>query len=229
MSDHEVDARRMLDDIFATRDDELYCDAAQTLIARISDACLSDLEARQLYPELWHHFRFCVDCATEYALVQELTQREAAGQLRKPAHIHPRPVYFPTLTERLQNLRQRVFPGFTPNVVAAVTRGLEPTEIGCDILLEPGELTLTLDLLPNPDGATYRDLYGTLASDTSTQTAEWEGAILWLVDATSENVLQERTLNELGEVTFEALRPGTYQLYLLLRGQTYQITDLTLP
>lgn len=81
MSNKQDPLTHLVEDVFATRDNEIQCDEAQILMARCADALLNEEASRQQYPALWHHFRFCPDCAEEYQMVMHLAQLEVDGQL----------------------------------------------------------------------------------------------------------------------------------------------------
>lgn len=73
----------------ATGPTEVFCDEAAVLMAQCAAAQLSEAEAQRQYPALWHHFHFCADCAAEYALLMEVVQAEAAGQLPSAPPVPP--------------------------------------------------------------------------------------------------------------------------------------------
>jgi hypothetical protein len=84
MSGKKDALKHLVEDVFSTREDEIQCEEAEAMMARCAEAGLSDKDARDQYPALWHHFRFCPDCAEEYRLVMALAQMENTGQLKPP-------------------------------------------------------------------------------------------------------------------------------------------------
>jgi hypothetical protein len=78
-------ARRLVEDIFATRDDEIQCADARTLMASCAVELLADEQARQRYPALATHFRFCSNCAEDYRALMTVARQEAAGGVSIPA------------------------------------------------------------------------------------------------------------------------------------------------
>jgi hypothetical protein len=227
MHEEQDSLARLVQDVFATRDDEIQCEEAGILIARCADALLSDDESRRQYPALWHHFRFCPDCAQEYRMVLDLAQLEAAGQLERPAHIPPLPDGGgPALWARAKDALTALFPGFPPTLVEAVTRGdawgFEPVEV----TLAQGELQIAFDVAPNERDADLRDLFCTVSA---ADPESLEGAPVWLQLGDEGPAVREKALDELGDVAFARLSPGRYALRLHLAGREYVVTGIVLP
>jgi hypothetical protein len=109
--------QRLVQDIFATGDDEIQCDEAHSLIAACLDAALSDEQSQQQHPALWRHFRFCSDCTEEYRILMEVAAAERAGQLDRIVHVPPLPDGGkPPLWNRAKETIRASWPGLTPRL-----------------------------------------------------------------------------------------------------------------
>jgi hypothetical protein len=227
MNNEQNSPAHLVRDIFATRDDEIQCKEAGTLIVRCADALLSDEQARRQYPALWHHFRFCPDCAQEYRMVIELARLEAAGQLERPAHIPPLPDGGgPTVWKWATDALTALFPGFPLALVEDGARSKDWDFEPVEVTLAQGELQIALDTATNELNAGLCDLFCTV-STAAQETLE--GAPVWLQLGDEGPAVREEALDELGDVSFARLQPGRYTLRLHLAGREYVVTGIVLP
>lgn len=223
---------RLVEDIFNTQDDEIQCDEARILIARCTQVLLTADESRCQYPALWHHFRFCPDCAEEYGLAMELARQEEDGQLQRPAHIPPLPDKdSSSIRDWVASVVVTAFPGFPPlsTGAGALVRGEASIAEPVDVILSESVLCLTLDVVVNEWDNDLRDLFCTISSIDQAPYATMEGVPVWLLLGGEGPPVSEQALDELGDVAFPRLRPGLYALRLDLEGQAYIVTDIELP
>lgn len=228
MSKRMGNPRKLVEDIFSTRDDEMQCDEAGVQIARSADAGLSDKDSKKQYPALWQHFRFCPDCWAEYQMVKDLARLTAEGRLEQPSHIPPMPgeVYPPARVDR----SIIPFPGFSPMVAATVARGTISIAEPIEIPMNTEGRCITLDVSVSEQDPHLRDLFCTVVEADPVQAERLEGSPVWLhKDHHDGAVIHEKTLNELGDVSFMDLPQGTYALRLHIGEQTHIIEDITLP
>jgi hypothetical protein len=230
MSEEQDNLERLAQDIFATQSNEIQCEAAATLIARCAAALLADEEAQRQYPQLWRHFRFCSNCAEEYAMALELARLEAAGQWEQPDDAPPLPGGGSTpVWSWARDAIMGLFPGFTPEVAAAVRRGqdwgFEPVEVNFD----RDNLQFEFDVAVSEADNHLRNLFCTISTPDEALKAHFEGASVWLQADDEGPAVQEQMLDELGDVTFSHLPPGRYALRLHLARREYGVTGILLP
>jgi hypothetical protein len=222
----ETTLRRLVGDIFATRDDEVQCREAANLIARCSDALLTDAEVRQRYPQLWHHFTLCSDCAREYLAVMALARNEAEDHLSQINPTPPVPAETEAPLQETEGTHALLFVGFSPAAAAAVTRGEEQVVEPVTVTFPDDDVRITLDVAPAAVDPQHRDLYCTVATPEGYTP---EGASIWLQTSEQQTVVAEQTLDDLGDALFEAIAPGTYDLRLYLAGKEYRIAQIDIP
>ena len=88
MKEEEKRLIKMLQDVFATEEDEIQCDAASIQMIQSAEAQLSDEASQKRFPELWRHFRVCSDCRREYRMLNDMIHLEETGQLELDVGIH---------------------------------------------------------------------------------------------------------------------------------------------
>jgi hypothetical protein len=227
MGTEENRLQRLVEDVFATRDDEIQCREAADLIARCSDVPLTDAEVQRRYPQLWQHLGFCPDCAEDYRAVMALAREEAADRLpqTKPPPSVPAEAESPMQRET-EETRVLLFPGFSLAITAAVTRGEEQVVEPVTVTFPDDDVRITLDVAPAAVDPQHRDLYCTVATPEGYTP---EGASIWLQTSEQQNVVAEQTLDDLGDALFEAIAPGTYDLRLYLAGKEYRIAQIDIP
>ncbi|MCA9950031.1 MAG: hypothetical protein KDE48_10320 [Anaerolineales bacterium] len=236
MHDNNAKFKQFVEDIFATKEEEISCETAATWMAAAASEHLSDAQSKQKFPQMWTHFHFCSDCRDEYMLLMDLAQQDAAGTLTVPANFPPRPAKAADggLLDRLKAAVQILFTGFEP----AVAQAVRSSQIG--LFADPTELTfdealiVLFDLTVNQDNEATRDLHCTIElSDDVTSSSEitsmlFEGAPVWLLSA-GEAVLQEQAVDKLGDVSFYSIAPGEYGLLFILGGRDYLVNNLVIP
>jgi hypothetical protein len=224
--------RRLVEDIFNTRDDEIQCEEARVLIARCTQALLTADEARRQYPALYHHFRFCPDCAEEYRLAMELARQEEGGQLHRPSHIPPAPARErSSVWAGMAKAVVAAFPGFPPllSAAGAPVRGGDAIAEPVDVILGDSGLRVTFDVAVNERDDDLRDLFCTILSAGQAPCVAFEGSPVWLLLGDAGPPVAEGVLDELGDVVFLRMPPGLYALRFNLAGQAYVVTDIVLP
>ena len=221
---------RLLRDTYSTTEDEIYYDEASILMARCADALLSEEESRLQYPQLWRYFELYPDSKVEYDMLMALAHMNATGELKTPDKLPPRPDLNRPPKRSPGDIIHQAFPGFpqlSPGL--APTRSsyqtLEPVEIS----LEQGELTLSLNFLPNTDTPAAWDLLCTVSSTNEQLTAILEFAPLWLQQKEIGPTISQVALSKEGDGAFYAVEPGDYTLHLQLGGREYVVTELLLP
>ncbi len=230
MNNYEINqVQNLLDDVFATKFNDLQCDKAAVLMTKSTNDGISDEESRRQYPLLWRHFQFCSDCAEEYRMLVDLTALEKAGLLASPSRIPPVPgSRKPSWAMQIKEKLVKQFPGFQPAIALAVQRGngsldMEPVEIGLDM-----EYAVQLDVVPDEENTAYRHLYCTLLVEDDMLLAAGEGSPVWL-QLHNGGVLQEGAIDELGDFAFSHIKPDDYLLRLYLFGREYVISDISVP
>ena len=221
--------RKLLDDVQATTVNELQCDQAEILMAQSTHDGLSEEASKRQYPLLWQHFQFCPDCAEEYQMLVALTEMERSGELQRPLQIPPIPDGRKTsLLNKIKETLTQQFPGFQPAVAIAVQRGggsleMEPVEVGLD-----DDYAILFDLTSDEEDAAYRHLYGTLLVENDELLTACEGNPVWL-QLMDGKVIQEKSINELGDFVFSHINPGNYQIRLGFSSHEFIITDISVP
>lgn len=237
MDEREPNISRLVQNIFAAQPDDLHCDQAASQIGRCGAASLSDEAMQAQYPALWRHLQVCADCAEEYEMVMGFARQDRAAQGVRPVALPPRPVatelplweqakqIFVTLLTRAGDALA-LPPSWQPLALRSVRGelGVDPVEM---VLPEAG-VTLLLEMVPHTDPA-YRDLLCTVEPQSSSNVETLDGSPVWLQQDTEGPIVQEAMLNEHGDVTLEALLPGTYSLHLYLAGTGYLIRGITIP
>lgn len=230
MTDDQTHLTSAVNRVFGTTGHEISCDAASIFMAQAVDARLSEESSQQQYPELWQHFQFCPDCAAEYEMLFDLAAAIDV-ETATAVNIPPRPkTETNTLRQQIQQTFQAIFPGFVPQVAAALTRGddlaFEPVELTID-----NQLTLELDVGVNEDDPTLRDLYCHLSARTREIENALEGSTASLsLEADDISILQEESISQLGDVSFTGLTAvTTYILRFQLANNLYEISGIQMP
>ncbi len=222
---------RLVSDIYAVQDDDIQCEMAATLIMQSSEGLLSDEVSRKQYPSLWRHFDVCADCAREYQILVSLNRLETNNQLRQPEQIPPIPGREYSLTwAKIKEAIIKTFPTFTstPDLVPQRSEGrlgLEP------ITIELESKKVYIDLLVDGNATIPKnyDLICTIETLDDADGILLEGTPVQLQRGLDETLIQEQTLDELGELAFINLAPGSYTLRFTLNRQEYVVTQIELP
>jgi hypothetical protein len=240
---HQNGLTRLVQDVFMTESDEIQCEAASVQMILCAEALLSNAEAQRQYPDLWRHFHFCTNCAEEYELLMELAQQETAGQLERPAKIPALPSKDPSpmrgvqtpakdslpVWEQIQEAFKARFPGFRSELAGGLTRGLPADMELVEVTLAEGQITVELGVDNSENNPTLRRLFCIIQAADSKLAARFDGSLVWLQAEGEDAVSQEQTLNELGDATFDEVRPGPYTLGLHLADQVYTIENVVIP
>lgn len=217
---------RMVHDIFTTQEDEIQCDAASTQMVLATEAKLSEEESQKRFPQLWRHFRVCSDCLHEYRMLQDMIHLEETGQLDYPEVVPPVPKRNQPADWSPPNVIDvisRIFPGFSPSLVPALTRGdaidIEPVEMDMD---DQVRLALSVDIHEaEPD---LRDLFGTIVKEDESLA----GSPVQLQLEKEGPVIQETALDESGDFYFSAMKTGQYTLRFQVGEQVYTVSNIDL-
>jgi hypothetical protein len=228
MNEEEKRLTKMLEDVFATQESEIYCDAASTQMIQSAQMQLSDEKSQQRFPELWHHFRVCSDCQEEYRMMHDMIHLEETGQLEYPQVIPPVPDRQHSPRWSLQDAISRIFPGFPPSLASALARGedlgVEPAEIALE-----DQVRLELDVGIHETNQDLRDLFGNVLTDNERLEARLEGTPIWLQLEADGPIIQEEALDEFGDFSFTGIAPGQYALRLQITGKMFIVSDINVP
>ena len=222
-------------DIYAQQDNDISYDEAVVLMERCVKELLSDEQSKAQFPLLWRYFELYPDCYQEYQMLMDIARLEAAGQLSQPADIPPMPTEKPIRRwfEGVKDVISVFFSGFTiqESLVRRTgphTREFEPVEME----LEEGNLIITFDLANDTNSSTelpLRRLHCFIETEEEALEERLEFTPVCLQQASSGVLVQEGTLNELGDVTFSSLPGGYYTFRLYLAGQEYVVEGLIIP
>lgn len=220
----------LVNDIFNTEMQEIQCAEAAEQMVLCADALLSDEESQRRYPQLWRHMRVCVDCAREYQMLMELAHLESAGQLSRPADIPPIPDSSESsLLSRIERSVRAIFPGFAPDLSAALTRserlGTEPVEVE----FGDGDVVITLDVDKSEQHPSTRDLFCQIEVADGELMSQLESQPVWLRISQTDAIVQDQALDEMGDSCFSSIEPGTYDLHVSLGGQEYVVQGIGIP
>lgn len=230
MNSEEQRLINMLQDVFATQENEIQCEAASTQMIQSAQAQLSDEVSQQRFPQLWQHFRVCSDCQREYRMMQDMIHLEETGQLEYPQSVPPVPTRNQSPRWSLKDVISRIFPGFSPTLAPdptrsnAVTSGeelnFEPVEISLD-----DQLSLEFSVDVSSTDSQLRNLYGIVDKDGET----FEGSPVWLHEGNDGPVVQETALDMFGDFSLMSITPGQYALRLKIERKTYVVLNIALP
>lgn len=225
---------RLVQNIEAVRDDDLWYDEAMWLMQRCADELLSDDASQAQYPQLWQFFRLNPECYEEYQMLMDLARLEAAGGLIQPVTIPPMPSQKPSgigsWFNDTKEAMTALFSGFSRQVAMAhrslsTTLKFEPVEVE----LDDGALLITFDVEVNATDQQRRNLHCWVETEEEAVEAQFEASPVWLQQGYSQLIVQEQALNELGDVTFSLVSSGEYTFRLYLAGQEYVVEKLVLP
>lgn len=220
---------KFLQDVFATNDEEIHCREAGTLMTQSADANLTHEASQERYPVLWRHLAVCFDCAQEYELLLALTNLEAVEQLERPSYIPPLPDGGkPAFWKRAKDALTAVFPGFAPDLAAAITRGQERLFTPVEVSLWDDRLFIEFDVAPHEADPQYRDLYITMASEDEAIVKLLDGVLLWLqINDEGPAVYNELLLE--ADAIFTHVSPGSYTLRWQLASRECAVMNIILP
>lgn len=220
----------LVQDIFATRDDEIQCTQARTQMTRAAQALLSDDDARREYPAMWYHFRFCQDCAEEYKMLRELMALETTGQLDYPLDVPPSPDGGKkTIWSLTKEAITAFFPGFAPTLAEALTRGQELGVEPAVIELAHGRLTVMVDVGQHETDPALRNLFINATTLDDRLQTNLDGSLIWLQLGDLGPAIQEQVLDSFGDVAFRNVSPGQYTIRLQVAGEEYGILGVDIP
>lgn len=239
---------KLLNDIFATRPDEIQCDQVADEIVQCADRRLTDDEARERHPAMYHHFRYCEECANEYAMVMDFVRQDAAGLVLRPVQIPPLPAYGAPaavqISERrladgqstdvdesglmtaVRRIANWLSDALTPPMQLALVRGRQLGDRPVTAAMEGGEVTLTLILKAEPASPHTRRLDCIVETMSAKLEAALDSAPIQLVNEEDGKIVQDQLLNEVGDATFTGIAPGVYALQWSLAGQDYRASEL---
>lgn len=229
-NDQSERERRLVNDIFKTRPDEIQYDQAMRLMEHCAAELLADEQAQHRYPQLWRYFEIYPHIKAEYDMLMELARMDAAGQVSKPDRLPPLPGLEDTSQEAvsLQSVVRALFPGFsTPQFALARRADAGASFAPVAIQLNDG-LSLECEIHPHSNRPESWDLFCTLLPGVPELAEALEFSSAWLVNETGI-LSQEATIDASGDLAFEQLLSGTYALHFNLSGQEYTITGLQLP
>lgn len=220
--------RRLGQDIFATDQNEIQCDEAMTQMVLAANSDLDEADLAQQFGGLLHHLHLCANCAAEFALLQEVTAADQAELNEIVAPAPPENGRFP-IWQLAKNALRLEFPGFAPTLGAALTRGEAFGTEPAVLELPNSSLTVEFDVGIDETNAERRELLITIFADDPDVQEGLEGSSLWLYRSPAEPVIQEQTVNPLGDVMFKELMPDTYTLRLNLVEQQVAISSIVVP
>lgn len=236
MNEYTDRLRRLKADINSTSDFEVYCSRVGILIARCTQALLTNDESHRQYPEMWQHFRFCADCAAEYGMAMDVARMEQSEPFAEIKCMPPRPdAGSPFVWRQAKDAILALFPGFSPALGAALTRS---GAVASDLdLAEPVGVTLgegqglriEFELAVNEQNRKLRDLFCILWTDDDEIRNALEAAPVWLKAGDQGSAVRKGAWDDLGEVSFSAIQPGEYSLHLQVAGQEYDVLGIRVP
>lgn len=228
MDETERSLRRLMEDIFITEQDELYCDRALAYMAQSVDMGLDETASRRRFPALWHHFRFCPDCIVEYDMLLALAHADSEQILPTTLKIPPRPgSKQPTRWLFDHKAITARFPGFGLSQAAPHFRGEEGERHSLPIHL--GALLIQLGVTSDEAQPDRYDIFCTIATSDDSLAAMLIGISVWLQQGEEGPVVQEQQLDEFGETHFAAVLPGRYTVRLQVADQTYGLHQVDVP
>lgn len=228
MDETERNLRRLIDDIFTTEEDELSCDRALVSMAQSVDMGLDENASRRRFPALWHHFRFCPDCAAEYEMLLSLVQAESEQLLPATLAIPPRPGgKQPTHWRFEHSAITALFSGFSFSQAATRLRSEEGERKAPPINMGP--LVIQLGVAPNEEHSGSYDVFCTVTTSDDALLVLLMGTSVWLQQGEEGPVVQEQQLDEFGETHFVTVLPGRYTVRLQIADQTYGLYRVDVP
>lgn len=225
MSNNKGDVQRLVIDTFSTDEAEIQCDEAAYHMSRAAHLDFSSDAIQLQFAALLKHLQLCTNCSAEFELLQSLASEDQGLAVEVPPL--PNNGRFPQweLAKNALNIR---FPGFSSTLGEALTRGealgLEPTAVS----LPNTNISLEIDVDISETNPTQRDLFITLFNDNP-NAGSLEGSSLWLHQDINAPIIQEQTFDDLGDLSFRGLPPGSYALRLHISGQQYAISEINLP
>ena len=227
MSNNKNEVTRLVNDTFATNESEIQCDEAVFQMAKAASLDINQAGMQQQFSSLLLHLQFCSNCEGEFDLLQELAQSTQSDKAT-PTPSVPNNGRFPILQLAKEALKLQ-FPGFAPVLGQALTRGeelgFEPTAVS----LPNSSITLEFDVGVSEESHEQRDLFITLFHEEVAHQDLGEGSVLWLHQDINGPVIQEQSFDELGDLSFTNLPPGTYFLQLQIQSQHVTISAINLP
>ena len=219
----------LLQDVYATQESEIQCDAASTQMIQSAQRQLTDKASQQQFPELWHHFTVCSDCWHEYKMLFDMIHLEETDQLELPQTIPPLPDRNNSPRWSMQEVITRIFPGFSPNLAVNPVRSwgeqdFRPVEVTLD-----DQFSLELSIGIHEANAELRDLSGYVHTDDEQQEVKLEGISIWLLAGDEGPVIQEETLDDLSEFVFFGIAPGQYALRFQMAKNDFVVSAINVP
>ena len=219
---------QLIEDIFETQTTELGCMDATAIIARLAAGNTPVEQARDTYPQLWHHFGVCSDCREEYGMVMSLAQELAAGELTAPKTLPSMPSENQSMIgKRVENAISALFPQFAPPLSGALgtSRG---GELGEPVEFTLGDVLIIADANVNIDDSSKRDLLLTLEDNAAQAPSPFEGMAIWLLNQ-NHAVLQEQSVDASGDAAFFHLDPGSYLVLFNHEGKDFVVNGVIVP
>ena len=228
------DLLRLVVDIYAQRDDDIFYDEAVVLMERCAEELLSDEQSKAQFPQLWRYFDFYPDGYREYEMLMDMARLEAAGGLKVPESIPAMPTeQTKGIGSWFEGAKQTIgtlFSGFRmQSATRQRTRSMAQIYQPVEIELDEGNLLVTFDVVANPTNPQRRDLHCYVETEEEMLEDILEFAPVWLQQAGSGLVVQEQALNEMGDATFSFVSPGDYTFGLYLATQEYVVENVVVP
>jgi hypothetical protein len=240
-----------LEDVFASRTDEIQCDIAENLIGQCAAENFTDDKARQRYPQLFYHFQFCPDCEEVYEMVVGYARDRSAGLVEQPLHpttplrempgkvvsLPPVPTYAPGFSsgssynsgiwakaaKAVKAISSLVESGELNRL--SVRRGIQLTENDITLTMEGDEVAITLHVKKEASNENSRRLICNVKA-TDDLKSHLRDAPIELILELDGSVVQEKALRRTGDVTFTQVKPNTYRLRWTLANQEYEVSEL---
>ncbi len=234
MSKEYNELRRLVNNIYVAQDDDIQCDKATTLMMQSAEATLPDEISRKQFPALWSHFEVCADCVREYTMLVRLAQLEAAAQLPQLKQFPPPPskdhgrkwaTVKDTIAKTMTGFAAMPEWAFRQHKGVPQGTGFEPVII--ELETEKAQIELIADM--NTLNHENYDLICTVEILDAAWNVFLEGTPIQLQQGVDGPIIQEETLDELGELAFANLAAGEYTLRLSLGGREYAVTNINLP
>lgn len=214
--------------IYTAEKDDVACDDAAVLMARMADSISQAAEPEAVPPALKRHLDVCEECAFEYQIILDLA-RLADEQPIQSIQIPDRPDkkdLLKMVEEVIENLFD--FPGFNRLVGGPVRgAGLDVAPVEIDL---SGGLLLEIDVALHPNDSALRDIFVSVQSTETESDVDLEGVSVTLAQVEENKNIASGMLDRYGEAVLAAVEPGVlYFLQVEIASQINRIQQIKLP
>lgn len=229
MSELDNFSQKLIKAIQNTKSEEIQCERALELMAIVSENLLPEAESRNQYPELWHHFEYCVDCLEEYKLNMSIAADEAEGRIPAPSKIpYPKDFSLFSKWKRAINAFVIQFPGFDVNE-SEMARDVGFNEDRSVVVqLEQFALTIVFIQSTSDTQPDFRTLTCSLFPNDDEDLADFIGSTAWLQIHNEGPAPYQETISETGGLAFMNVRTGLYDFRLQAQEDEIIVSNIEL-